>query len=129
MKCLKVPHKVGDHFGRALCRLSALFAKKFIRDAVDNNTEFGLCFEEVTIMHGDQGLAERILEPELTIPRGILVWVRKGCIRRFSDQGRFEEVIAKGTEICVSNKLLSYLERGFYLPLKVEKTPKCEIAG
>ena len=115
MPYCKVPRKVRDCFGWALGDLSALFAEKFNRDVVKDNGEFGLGFEKVTMMHGAQGLAERILEPELTIPCGILLWVRKGRLRGFSDQRRFEEVVAKDTEMCVSNELPFYPECGFLL--------------
>jgi len=74
-------------------------------------------------------LAEWILEPELTIPCGILLWVWKGRLRGFFDQRRFKEVVTKDTEIWVSNSLLFYLNAAFYLPLKAEKTPEREVAG
>jgi hypothetical protein len=92
---------------------SALFAEKFNRQAVKDNAEFGLGFEKVTKVRGAQGLAERILEPELTIPCGVLRWVWKGDFRGFCDQRCFEEVVAKETEMRVSNELPFYLGHCF----------------
>ena len=80
-------------------------------------------------MCGAQGLAERIFEPEFAIPCGILLWVRKGSLRSLSDQRRFEEVVAKDTEMHVSNEFSFTSNAAFYLPLNAEQTPECEIAG
>lgn len=117
----KVPYKIDNCFVWALGGLSALFAEKFKRDAVKDNAEFALGFEKLTKMLGDQGSAERILQPELTIPCGILLWVWKGRVRRFPDEWRFEEGVAKETEMCVSNELPLYPEHGFLLASESRK--------
>jgi len=123
--CLKVLRKAGDCFGWALRGFSTLFVIKFYRDAVKNNAEFGLGLEKVTIIRGTQGLAERILDPELTEPCRMMLWVRNGHLRRLSNQRCLEEMVAKQTDMCVSNELTN---TAFDLPLGAEKTPGGEIA-
>ena len=103
--CLKLLRKAGDCFGWALGDFSTLFVKKLGRDAVKNNAEFGLGLEKVTIMRGAQGLAERILDPEFTKPCRMMVWVRKGYLRRFSNQRCLEGMVANQTEMCVRTEL------------------------
>ena len=83
--CRKVPYEAGDCFARGLGGIAA-FTEKFERDTIEDNAKVGIGLEKVTIVHGIQHLVERVLDPELTVPGGILLRVRESRLRGFFDK-------------------------------------------
>lgn len=91
---------------RRLSNKAAFIIEKFDRDTIKDKAKFGLSLEIVTIVHRIQGLVERVLDPEITIPGGILLWVRKSYLKGFFNQWCQEAGVAIATKMYVSNELL-----------------------
>lgn len=99
--------KLFDKVDNCLARkLSGSFViEKFEQETIHYDTKLGCCLENVTMILRIQCFIERVFDPNITIPAGILPWVWQRRFRRIFDKGRGKEMVAMDAEIIVSNEI------------------------